>query len=178
MGGWSYRKAANEFSLMEAPEVHILIQQSWQLFGTFIFRDEVMVDSSALQYVLCLAETISQAVSGLLPSLPWCLRVEDGELTGRRHFHFLIAGFPAHSIHRTTRYWMSHKWEELGGGMARIRTYNPALTGLGYITECLSEQNGGDLYELDNFGLKSRELTLSKALLRKAKRACDRRQRC
>jgi hypothetical protein len=42
MGGWSYRKAANEFSLMEAPEVHILIQQSWQLFGTFIFRDEVM----------------------------------------------------------------------------------------------------------------------------------------
>jgi hypothetical protein len=62
--------------------------------------------------------------------------------------------------------------------MARIRTYNPALTGLGYITECLSEQNGGDLYELDNFGLKSCELTLSRALLRKAKRACDRRHRC
>jgi hypothetical protein len=30
------------------------------------------------------------------PDLPWCLRVEDGELTGRRHFHFLVAGFPAH----------------------------------------------------------------------------------
>jgi hypothetical protein len=30
------------FSTMEAPEVHILIQQSWQLFGTFTFKDEVM----------------------------------------------------------------------------------------------------------------------------------------
>jgi hypothetical protein len=27
---------------MEAPEVHILIQQSWQLFGTFTFKDDVM----------------------------------------------------------------------------------------------------------------------------------------
>jgi hypothetical protein len=27
---------------MEAPEVHILIKQSWQLFGTFTFRQEEM----------------------------------------------------------------------------------------------------------------------------------------
>jgi hypothetical protein len=29
-------------SLMEAPEVHTLIQQSWQLFGTFTLKDDVM----------------------------------------------------------------------------------------------------------------------------------------
>ena len=29
-------------STMEAPEVHILIQQSWQLFGTFTFKDQEM----------------------------------------------------------------------------------------------------------------------------------------
>ncbi len=61
---------------------------------------------------------------------------------------------------------MAHKWEELGGGMARIRKFNPALTGVDYITECLSEPGNGDLYEFDRFGLKSCELTLSKALLR------------
>jgi hypothetical protein len=104
--------------------------------------------------------------------------MEDGEMTNRRHFHFLIAGFPAQSIHATTCYWMAHKWKELGGGMARIRKFNPALTSVGYITECLSEAGNGDLYEFDKFGLKSCELTLSKALLRNAKRACDRRRRC
>jgi len=35
-----------------------------------------------------------------------------------------------------------------------------------YITERLSEPGKGDLYEFDKFGLKSCELTLSKALLR------------
>jgi hypothetical protein len=43
---------------------------------------------------------------------------------------------------------------------------NPALTGVGYITECLSEPGSGDLYAFDKFGLKSCELALSKALMR------------
>jgi hypothetical protein len=33
---------SNEVVPMEAPEVHILIKQSWQLFGTFTFRQEEM----------------------------------------------------------------------------------------------------------------------------------------
>jgi len=103
--------------------------------------------------------------------------MEDGELTGRRHFHFLIAGFSTQSIDLTTCYWMAHNWEELGGGMVRIWQFNPALTGVGYITKCLSGPDGGNLYEFDKFGLKSCELRLSKAL-RNAKPACDRRRRC
>ena len=42
----------------------------------------------------------------------------------------------------------------------------------------MSGPDSGDLYQFDKFGLKSCELTLSKALLRNAKRACDRRRRC
>ena len=63
------------------------------------------------------------------------------------------------------------EWLEFG-------KFNSALTGVSYITKCLSESDGGDLYELDKFGLKSCELTLSKALLINAKRACDRRRLC
>ena len=62
--------------------------------------------------------------------------------------------------------------------MARNRQFNPALTGVDYITKCLSEPDSGDVYEFDKFGLKSCELALSKARLRNAKRACDRRRRC
>jgi hypothetical protein len=39
---------------MEAPEVHILIKQSWQLFGTFTFRQEEMSTGRRFKYVLCL----------------------------------------------------------------------------------------------------------------------------
>jgi hypothetical protein len=66
---------------------------------------------------------------------------------------------------------------ELGGGMARVRKFDPSLTGVDYVAKCLSGPDGGDLYELDKFGLKSCELTLSKALLINAKRACDKRRR-
>ncbi len=163
---------------MEAPEVHILIQQSWQLFGTFTFKDDVMSTARRFNMFFAWLRESAKQFRVYFPDLPWCLRMEDGEMTNRRHFHFLLAGFPAQFIHLTTCYWMAHKWEELGGGMARIRIFNPALTGVGYITECLSEPGSGDLYEFDKFGLKSCELTLSKALLRNAKRACDRRRRC
>lgn len=163
---------------MEAPEVHILIRQSWQLFGTFTFKDDVMSTARRFNMFFAWLRQSAKQFRVYFPDLPWCLRMEDGEITDRRHFHFLIAGFPAHTIHLTTCYWMAHKWEELGGGMARMRQFNPALTGVDYITKCLSGADGGDLYEFDKFGLKSCELTLSKALLRNAKRACDRRRRC
>src|SRR5215471_12426775 len=72
---------------------------------------------------------------------------------------------------------LHHKWL-VTSHVSLITTSNAftkqALTGLGYITKCLSGPDGGDLDEFDKFGLKSCELTLSKALLRSAKRACDR----
>lgn len=163
---------------MEAPEVHILTKQSWQLFGTLTFLDEEMSTRRRFNMFFAWLRQSAKQFRVYFPSLPWCLRVEDGEITGRRHFHFLLAGFPAHSLHKTTRFRLMHKWEGLGGGMARIRKFNPSLTGVGYITKCLSEPDGGDLYELNKFGLKSCELTLSKALLLNARRACDRRRLC
>ena len=163
---------------MEVPEVHILTKQSWQLFGTFTFRQEEMSTARRFNMFFAWLRQSAKQFRVYFPRLPWCLRMEDGEMTGRRHFHFLLAGFPAHSIHQTTRFWMMHKWEEIGGGMARVRKFDPSLTGVDYVTKCLSGPDGGDLYELDKFGLKSCELTLSKALLINAKRACDKRRLC
>jgi hypothetical protein len=163
---------------VEAPEVHILTKQSWQLFGTFTFKEEEMSTARRFNMFFAWLRQAAKQFRVYFPGLPWCLRMEDGEMAGRRHFHFLLAGFPAHSIRKTARFWMMHKWEELGGGMARIRKFDPSLTGVDYVTKCLSGPDGGDLYELDKFGLKSCELTLSKALLVNAKRACDKRRLC
>jgi hypothetical protein len=80
---------------MEAPEVRILIQQSWQLFGTFTFRDDVMSTARRFNMFFAWLRQSAKQFRVYFPDLPWCLRMEDGEMSNRRHFHFLIAGFPA-----------------------------------------------------------------------------------
>src|ERR1700722_6641008 len=61
------------------------------------------------------------------PALPWCLRQERGEMTGRRHCHFLLTGLPAHAVSVKTCMTLKIRWEQLGGGFARVSEFNPAL---------------------------------------------------
>jgi len=81
-----------------------------------------------------------------------------------------MAGLPD-SI--SARFAMMHNWENLGGGMARVRQFNQRLSGVGYVTKCLELQLGhfgGDVYELQKFGSLSCQLTLSNSLLHAARR--------
>lgn len=139
---------------MEAPEMFILQRQAWQMFGTLTFKEEVMSNARRLCMVFAWLRQSAKKFRLFFPHLPWCLRMENGEMTGRRHFHFLLAGMPAAAIHKTTFFWLMHKWEKLGGGMARIRRFDPSLTGLDYITKCMSRPDGGDLYEFEKFRAK------------------------
>jgi hypothetical protein len=47
------------------------------------------------------------------------LRQEPGEITGRLHFHFLIAGLPLYAVQDATCMSIKAQWKKLGGGMAR-----------------------------------------------------------
>jgi hypothetical protein len=87
--------------------------------------------------------------------LIWCLRREDGELTGRGHLHALIAGLPPHAMTTATCFSFMKIWEQLGGGMARVSLYSPLLDGVGYVLKgCEAEyaRAGGDYYEARKFG--------------------------
>jgi len=77
------------------------------------------------------------------------LRQEHGEIGGRVHFHFLIAGLPLYAVHVATCMSIKAQWEELGGGMARVRKYDSREQGLEYLLKCLNVTNAGaNLYEV------------------------------
>jgi len=102
------------------------------------------------------------------PALPWCLRLERGEINDRLHHHFLLTGLPEVAACIPTCFAMMRTWEnKLRGGHARIRLFDPRLSGVDYIAECLG-YDGADAYESAKFGLNGRELMYSKAVWDKA----------
>jgi hypothetical protein len=47
--------------------------------------------------------------------------------TGRRHFHFLLAGLPAEACTMRTCFALKNGWESRKGGMARVSRFDPRL---------------------------------------------------
>jgi hypothetical protein len=77
------------------------------------------------------------------PSLPWVLREERGEITGKAHVHFLLGGLPLSWVTKANCFrimWQcdldnSEGWRI---GHSRIQIFNPRLNGADYLTKCLS----------------------------------------
>jgi hypothetical protein len=67
-------------------------------------------------------------------------------------------------VNISTCFFLMHTWEKLGGGMARVRLYDQAQDGLGYLTECL---RGEDAHETSKFVEGLSHLTLSDGLQRR-----------
>jgi len=97
--------------------------------------------------------TLAKEFRVYFPRLPWCLRQEDGEATGRRHFHYLLAGLPRQVVNIAACYFQMATWEDLDGGMARVHRFDPRLNGAGYLLKRLGQSaDAGDLYESAKFG--------------------------
>jgi hypothetical protein len=95
----------------------------------------------------------------------WVLCQESGEITGRLHFHFLIAGLPLYAVQDATSMSIKAQWEKLGGGMARVREYDSREQGLEYLLKCLNYQNAGaNFYEIGKFSCSADEVMLSNSM--------------
>jgi len=99
------------------------------------------------------------------PYLLRCLRQEQGETLGRRHFHCLLAGAREALVNLTTCFWPIDKWETLGGGIARIHVFDSRLNAGSYILKRngfkLNAVDLGDAYESAKFASKACELMLA-----------------
>jgi hypothetical protein len=63
---------------------------------------------------------------------------------------------------------MMRTWEnKLRGGHARIRLFDPRLSGVDYVAECLG-YDGADTYESAKLGASRRELMYSRAVWNEA----------
>lgn len=109
----------------------------WQFFCSLTLKKELRNDDWAVKKFFALGREVSSWNHIHFKSLVWCLRSEDGEATGRRHYHALLAGLPEHTIHRGTCFAIKKFWEYLGGGFARVYVFNPTLDGVGYILKGL-----------------------------------------
>ena len=152
---------------METPEIHVLNRIDWQFFGTLTFKSERLPERVRLALFFALLRQFCRQFGLKFPKLLWCLRQEQGELTGRRHFHYLLAGAPASLVNLSTCFWLADKWEKLGGGMARVHVFDPRLNAGAYILkQCgLDDASlGGEVYESAKFSGNACELLLADRL--------------
>jgi hypothetical protein len=150
---------------MDTPELLVLSKIDWQLFATLTFKSERLPERIRLSLFFALVREFCAEFDLKFRYLLWCLRQERGEVGGRRHFHFLVAGVRGALVNPTTCFWLMDKWEKLGGGMARIHVFDSRLNAGSYILKrCGFSSNAvslGDAYESAKFASKACELMLA-----------------
>ena len=150
------------------PEIYALSLIEWQLFATLTFKSEKVADLVRIKMFFALMREQADHFGVHFKETIWCLRREDGELTGRGHLHALIAGFPEHALTTATCFSFMRIWEGLNGGMARVSLYSPLLDGVGYVLkggEAEYARAGGDYYEARKFGGNC-DVMLSKSIFK------------
>ena len=137
------------------PEIYALSIIEWQLFATLTFKSDRLADAVRIKMFFALMREQADNFGVHFQETIWCLRRENGELTGRGHLHALIAGFPKHALTTATCFSFMRIWGQLGGGWARVTVFSPLLDGVGYVLKgCEAEYQraGGDFYETKKFG--------------------------
>jgi hypothetical protein len=150
------------------PEKHLLDGIEWQFFCTWTLKTLKEREAVLLKSYFAMMREQADNFGVHFKKTMWVLRKEKGEQTGRPHFHSLIAGFPASALGPATCFSFMKIWERRGNGMARVRIYNSALTGVGYVLKGVDEaftNAGANWYELGKFGIGC-DVMLSMSLIR------------
>ena len=147
--------------------VYHLENMHWQFFGTLTFKSESLPQYRRMTMYFMLMRITAKRYHVHFKRLLWCLRQEQGELGGREHFHFLLAGLPESRLtnYTTAAFVLMNDWEQCGGGIARVRRYDYTRKGVAYLTKDLGTL-GANRYELSKFKRETADLTLSDGLVR------------
>ena len=148
-------------SELGTPDAWILARMEWDIFGTLTWAD---VPPKSVQEK-CVAELIrrvaKQVYKGTHLDILWAVRYEQGEATGRDHYHLLIGAYrnAPHTNKYTLANQIKHIWEndvkknktkyKPCVGHADIRPYDSSKSGAEYI--CKPALSARDFYELQKF---------------------------
>jgi len=150
---------------METALTYTLQRVHWQFFGSLTFKSVKLPERVRLSMFFALVRCLCRWHKVPFRKCVWALRQEPGEIGGRLHFHFLIAGLPPYAVQVATCMSIKAQWETLGGGMARVREYDSRKQGLEYTLKCLNVTNGGaNLYEVGKFSHSADEVMLSNSI--------------
>lgn len=168
------------------PEMWALTKIEWQFFGTLTFREPSLREreqgksdyrrlSKFATYGRKLHEAIDYSPKNFGKRNINCVRLEQGEIGGLWHFHFLMAGLGQHQVNCSTAEFLKLLWmkrSNSAGGWADVRVFDTSQNGIEYVSKCLDPKNR---YEFNKFGL-AQSLTFSPAFVRVI-RAQERRER-
>ncbi len=150
------------------PEKHLLDVVHWQFFCSFTFKTLKMSETAWMKMFFAMMREQADNFGVHFPDLMWVLRKERGEISARLHYHALIAGLPEHAVKPATCFSFMKIWEKHGGGISRVRVYDPTLDGVGYVlkgVDAAFANLGANWYELKKFGQRC-DVTLSLRLIR------------
>lgn len=105
---------------MESADIYTLSKLRWQFFGSLTFRSEQMPEQVRITMFFALIRKSAKDFRVYFPALPWCLRLEHGEIGERLHFHFLLTGLPENAVCVATCFAMMRTWEKLRGGSLEL----------------------------------------------------------
>jgi hypothetical protein len=118
----SQRGKANP--VMESATEYQLKLLHWQFFGTVTWAASTLGGVHSRETDLWeFFRNWAIRENTKLALLPIAIRWERGEVGGRPHAHFLIAGLPARSLSENSKWRQQRLWEV--NGIARIRLYDP-----------------------------------------------------
>lgn len=149
----------------------------WQYFVGLSLGRESIPDTQIARMVFAYLRQAAEWHGVYFPKLVWCLRVELGERTARRHLHVLIGGAPAGKVTGRWLYASKEVWRgihpvyrdgKLVGAVSDCRLFDPTLEGVDYVLKGLEQAYamGANLYELNKFRCGPTDLTLSQSLNR------------
>ena len=157
-------------SELGTPDSWILARMEWDIFGTLTWAEvppRSVQEKCIAEFTRRVAKQVYKVPSTL--DLLWGYRYEEGEKTGRPHWHCLIGAHQkAPTSNKTTiAKQIKHIWEndvkqnktkyKPCVGFADVRAYDSSKAGAEYI--CKPALSARDFYELQKFndGFKNRE---------------------
>lgn len=147
----------------------------WQISGTLTFERDYLHDNVRLSIAMATLRDTAEELGIYAPKFQWGLKREEGEIGGRVHFHFIIAGLRKSELTPKLCRFIGHSWRSHGGSYVRIEIKDDSLDAMEYF---LKDSH----YKIDihkamtcsKFGSGHCEPMLSDAVWRESKRRSKR----
>jgi len=138
----------------------------WQFFCTLTHRTTKLSERKRYHILYAFLRSTAKLYGVHFSRLYWAARSELGELTGRPHFHLLLAGVPKWAECDKGRYSIKATWAQFdGGGHADVRLWERGRDAAGYITKNDDfDHVGANRYESGKYGSAGCQVTLSRSL--------------
>lgn len=124
--------------------------KGWDVFGSPTFAGHVPSARRVHRMAFAHLRSAARMTGRRFDDLLWALRLEEGEVGGRLHFHYLLGDTFTRNA-RTLAHRLEYDWKRISGGArVEVREFDRAQAGAAYVSKALGVENA---YEINKFGV-------------------------